>query len=197
MRRIALLLALAAAVAACGGDDLAPSEEPGTAVVEQSAEGVVQESADTLADVEDTEDASGTDAEPLAEVLLTAEAEISGESLIISGTATVPDGALIAYEITDSAWREGGFDEDGNPLGQWIEGNVPVESGTYSTKVNTNEMSPGEIEIWLAFQTILSGAEQPPEIVELYGSMGESITGPDVIETGGMKRVETTVTVTK
>ncbi len=120
-------------------------------------------------------------------VEVTLSAERSGEDIVISGTATVPDGALICYEVVhdygDEPWPAEPY---------FTEGNIEVQNGRYSARVPG--VPPGSNEVWVAFQTIVSGADQPAWVADTYGELGEKMKG-DVTQSGNMTRVEKTVIV--
>jgi hypothetical protein len=57
--------------------------------------------------------------------------------------------------------------------------------------------SPGKVELWVAFQTILgTSVEQPADVIAIYGELGEHMTGPSVVQAGDLYRVEDTATTT-
>jgi len=121
-------------------------------------------------------------------VALTLVAERAGGAVIFEGTTDLPDGALIAYEVS----RDYGDEEW--PANPWAtEGTVAVKRGAYRGRV---ENAPeGTIKVWVAFQTILGAETQPADVLETFGEMGEHLTGENVTEAGGLKRVELTATV--
>jgi peptidoglycan hydrolase-like protein with peptidoglycan-binding domain len=110
----------------------------------------------------------------------------SGSTISVSGTATVPDGAFVAYEVVPA---RGGM--------SMKEGAARVQSGRFSFDTNVSGFPSGPVEVWVAFVTILGGptydAKQPNAVIDLYGGMGQNITGPDV--TPGMLRLVEAVTI--
>jgi len=104
----------------------------------------------------------------------------SGSTISVSGTATVPDGAFVAYEVIPTL---GGM--------SMKEGAARVQGGRFSFDANVSGFPSGPIEVWVAFVTILGGptydATQPSSVLDLYGSMGQNITGPNV--TPGLLRL--------
>lgn len=113
---------------------------------------------------------------------------VDGDTLTVSGTATVPDGALIAWEAGDALTNKPGGQmafEDGTAL---------VTGGAFTFDVNV-EGWPSAIKVWVAFQTILgTSTKQPPEVVALYGEQGELMEG-DTVTSGTLKRVEKEIVV--
>lgn len=125
-------------------------------------------------------------------VNLTMKPTINDNILTVDGTANLPDGALLAYEIR----HEGLPTRTDVPIEKMFsEGNVEVIDGIWRISTDLSGWPSGEIEIWVAFQTILKGAEQPKEILEKYGELGENITGPQSVKTGDLKRAEIITTV--
>lgn len=124
---------------------------------------------------------AGPTADPVA-VTVTAAPAAAG-TLELSGTATVPDGALIVYEVTQ-------FPSDDLADDRLAEGSAPVKGGRYTAAVDVADFHSGQADVWVAFQTI----GQPDEVTELYGDEGQQITG-DVSEAGNLRRVEATTSV--
>ncbi len=124
---------------------------------------------------------------PSTRVSLDASGVMGGDTLTVSGTATVPDGALVVYKVTSP---------DGNEV---HEGGAKVMDGKFSFDVDTSVMPKGDIQVWLAFQMTSMrrfDAEQPREIIELYGQMGEKMAG-NTVNARGMTRVVKEFKVTK
>ncbi len=116
-------------------------------------------------------------------VAVTVTAAPAAGTLELSGTATVPDGALIVYEVTQ-------FPSDDLADDRLAEGSAPVKGGRYTAAVDVADFHSGQAEVWVAFQTI----GQPDEVTALYGDEGQQITG-DVSEAGNLRRVEVTTSV--
>lgn len=115
---------------------------------------------------------------------------VDGDRLTVSGTATVPDGALIAWEAGDALTNK--------PDGQMAfeDGTALVTDGAFTFDVNV-EGWPSAIKVWVAFQAILgTSTKQPPEVVALYGEQGELMEG-DTVTSGILKRVEKEIIVKK
>jgi hypothetical protein len=130
---------------------------------------------------------AGPTVDPVA-VTVTA-VQVGAGALEISGTATVPDGALIYYDVTQV------LPGDDIPV-RGTSGDTPVKGGQYRVVVAADdaaewdELRPGPADVWVAFQTI----GQPDEVTALYGDEGQQITG-DVSEAGNLRRVEATTSV--
>ena len=121
------------------------------------------------------------------DVIISFEPFISGKLLTINGAATVPDGAFIAYEVTS---------KDLPALEAFADGNAEVKDGKWVAMADLSKFPKGQIEIWAAFQTILgTTTHQPPEILRIYGEMGEKITGPQTKKSGDITRAEIVKTI--
>lgn len=107
---------------------------------------------------------------------------VDGDILSVSGTATVPDGSLIAWEAGDALTNK----PDGEMA--FEDGISLVTEGGFTFDVNVKGW-PSTIKVWVAFQTILgTSTNQPPDVVALYGEQGELMEG-DTIMSGTLKRV--------
>lgn len=121
-------------------------------------------------------------------VALTLEAERAGGAVVLTGTTDLPDGALLAYEVSRD------YGDEALPADPWWqEGTLAVEGGAYRAEIA--DAPRGTIEAWVAFQTILGEGTQPADVLETFGEAGERLSGENVSEAGGLKRVELTATV--
>jgi hypothetical protein len=78
----------------------------------------------------------------------------------------------------------------------FAEGNAVVVSGNYGAGVDVAGWPTGKVEVWVAFQTILSGnIKQPEEVVSRFGEQGEMLEGSNITRAGSKKPVETTATL--
>ncbi|HUM44336.1 MAG TPA: hypothetical protein PKI14_15435 [Fervidobacterium sp.] len=113
-------------------------------------------------------------------VELNLEPKMEGERLTIIGNTNLPDGAMLAYEIShvDAPFVEGFFKD----------GSVTVKNGQYEAEFDLTGWPKGKISVWVSFQTILAHGEQPEHVIEKYGEMGEYIEGENV-DLGALKRV--------
>jgi len=122
-------------------------------------------------------------------VSLQADAVREGNTVVISGTTDLPDGAYITYvmrrDYGDEPWPADFYLVDGDML---------VSSGKFEATLS--DVPEGKLEVWVAFQTILeTEIRQPEEIINRFGEMGEKLTGPNVTEVGDARRVEITITL--
>jgi hypothetical protein len=134
---------------------------------------------------------SGHSAPPVAEtsapptVSLTLLPTVRGDTLFITGSTDLPNGALIAYEIR----HEGAATRTDVPIKKLFqEGNATVTNGGYAATVSVNGWPRGKIEVWAAFQTVLgTDARQPAEVISRFGELGEKLQGNNVTKAGSMK----------
>jgi hypothetical protein len=126
-------------------------------------------------------------------VSLTLSPTLRGDTIFITGSTDLPDGALIAYEIR----HEGAARRTNVPIEKLFqEGNATVTNGAYAAAVSLNGWPLGRIEVWAAFQTVVgTDARQPAEVISRFGELGEKLQGNNVTKAGSMKRVEVTETV--
>jgi hypothetical protein len=118
-------------------------------------------------------------------VELTLSPRLSGRRLYIEGTGRSRTAPLIAFEVTPV-----------DPGVDTVEGTTAVRDSAFSEVVELTGWPPGEMEVWVAFQTILgTDASQPDHILELYGPMGERMVGAQVQQAGTLRRVETARTI--
>lgn len=119
---------------------------------------------------------------------LTLDAQLNNDILQVFGTANLPDGALVSYEISHEKFSVDFFKE----------GTIEVQNGKYEFSINVKKWPSGNIKVWVGFQTILGAEKQPQKVIDSYGEMGEKIPDPSAIELGGsFKRVEKELTVLK
>jgi hypothetical protein len=124
--------------------------------------------------------ASPTPPESAQVVQLSLLPYIAGKLLIVEGFTDLPNRAILMYEVSEVS-----------PNPTVVEGTVPVLDGRYARQVNLTGWHAGAITVWVGFQTQLDGAEQQPiEVIERFGEMGEFLYGENVNETDGFKRVE-------
>lgn len=113
-------------------------------------------------------------------VTLDAHARRDGGALVVDGRATVPEGALVSWEVVHAlhpSFRE--------------EGTAEVAGGRFTITLDTGGWPPGELEVWLGFQTVpATGARQPDAVLARYGHQGERMVGDQVVDAGVLRRAE-------
>lgn len=118
------------------------------------------------------------------DVELSIDGSFIGPRLNVRGTATVPNGAYVVYQLNGP---EGCTDCEAT-------GRVNVQNGEFAVSIDVSAWGAGEIRMWAAFQMPLVNAEQPTHVVELYGEDGGQMTG-DTVVVDGITRVEVEETV--
>ncbi len=132
---------------------------------------------------------AGCEEEQDTRVEFEASGSIVDDTIIVEGTATVPDGARIDYVLDDPI-----VDIDGEVF--LVRGDTIVNDESFRFEVSVEGWIGDSVEVWIAFQP--SG--QPSEVVSLYGSQGENIEGDNVVELGdptNVRRVEYEFTVSR
>ena len=105
---------------------------------------------------------------------------LEGNMLVVEGVTDLPNRTLLMYEVTQVS-----------PESQVVNGTMPVLDGRYARKINLTGWHAGTIAVWVGFQTRVDNSEeQPEEIIERFGEMGEFLYGENVTEAGGLKRVQ-------
>ena len=116
---------------------------------------------------------------PAYPVHLALKAKRSGAGLQMSGTADVPDGALVVCEV-----------EEKN--GAWISDDLSAEVRSGQWHANLAKVPSGRLDVWAAFTT--EGVKQPAAVVARYGRRGQRIANGKK-QYDGSKRVEILVHV--
>jgi hypothetical protein len=118
-------------------------------------------------------------------VHLTLSAQAQNNLLTFEGMTDLPPRTLLVYEVSEVSAAP-----------QVVNGTMPVLDGRYSRQVDLTGWHADTLFVWVGFQTLLSGNEQQPEeVIERFGEMGEFLYGDNVTETNGLKRVEVSQTV--
>ena len=118
-------------------------------------------------------------------VQLTLNPYVQNNLLMVEGTTDLPSRTLLMYEVSEVSAA---------PM--VLNGTMPVLEGRYARQVDLTGWHADTIVVWVGFQTLLGGNEQQPEeVIERFGEMGEFLYGDNVTETNGLKRVEVSQTV--
>ncbi len=127
-------------------------------------------------------------ADPVTErdprVELEASASVVDDVLIVEGSATVPDGARIDYQLDEPL-------ADLPDEAAFAGGNAIVSDESFTFEEPVTGLATDEVNVWISFQT----PGQPVEIVALYGEAGENIESDNVVEVEDIRRVEIEFTV--
>jgi hypothetical protein len=113
-------------------------------------------------------------------VHLTLNPSMQGSLLIVEGKTDLPNRTLLLYEVTEISAAP-----------RTESGTMPVLDGRYARQVDITGWTADTILVWVGFQTLLQGDErQPEEVIARFGEMGEFLSGDNVTEIDGLKRVE-------
>lgn len=109
-----------------------------------------------------------------------AQADWDQRVLRVEGRATVPNGAVISWQVAHALHPS--FYEDGV---------AEVADGRFAFTLDTSQWPRGGVELWVAFQTVpATGDRQPDAVVSRYGRAGEHMTGDQVVDVGVLRRAE-------
>lgn len=187
MKKLLFVFALILILAACGGE----SEKEEEASLDRDGDGSTETVDDGGAEEFDENDRDGdgktntVEEEISTKVELESNAEIDGNTIVIEGETNLPDDTLIAYEITNE-----------DDIDNFSDGEMVVSDGSYTEEIDVSDWSDGELRVWTSFQTVL-GDDQPDEIIEVFGELGENIEGDNVTEGEIMNSVESVITLNK
>ena len=134
-----------------------------------------------------------TGADPFVE--LDAWGRVEDDTLVVEGTATVPDDAMLAYVVIPMAG-------DGELIQETRTQSVTyVRNEEFSFRVPVAEWEGDKLNVWVAFYTTVTDTtgggvtiEQPAEVIQRYGEKGEFIEG-ETRQLGDVTIVEVAFTV--
>lgn len=113
-------------------------------------------------------------------VQLTLNPTLQNNLLMVEGNTDLPDRTLLMYEVSEVS-----------AVPKVASGTMPVLDGRYARQVNLTGWNADTIVVWVGFQTLLDGSEeQPQEVIERFGELGEFLYGDNVTQVNGLKRVE-------
>jgi hypothetical protein len=147
---------------------------------------------------------------PAPRIALTATLTVEGDTVLVSGTSNLPDGAVLVWELSRSIVdSEVPVDSEESV---WVSAGIAtVHSGAYEFTVSWGEkFSCGDtrpLELWVSYYPLADVAQrgalpaQPDSLYELHGERGELITGAvspaelvEMLSPPGSQRVERVVT---
>lgn len=130
----------------------------------------------------------GVEADSGTEVELAVSAKVMDDTILIEGTATVPDGAFVFYGLEPEACAADSLGPECSAGGA-----LEVHDGRFTGRAVVSAFPPGQVDVWVVFRVV--GNEQPSFVVETYGELGQNIVGPKVEETGPLRSVRALATV--
>lgn len=97
-------------------------------------------------------------------------AQINGRTLVVSGSTSLSDGAMI------EVWAD---DFGTGPNEHWATDpvNLTVTSGTFGRSFDLSAWGAGTVTVSAQFEI---GSGQPQDVIDRYGANGERLSGPDV-----------------
>jgi hypothetical protein len=118
---------------------------------------------------------------------------IEGSTVVIAGTTNIPDGSSVVLQLLQLDEYDASV-AAGAPIdsssSEWIElSSAKVSSGTFSAVFRVPGWPAGRIGCYAYFWMY---PDQPREAIRRYGTDGQSMNGPDVVQTedrGRMLRV--------
>jgi hypothetical protein len=120
-------------------------------------------------------------------VRLDLEARVEGRTIVIAGTTDLPDGVYLLWEVDTLAY--------GVP-GEIVQGEVRTAGGRFEDRVDVSGWPVGKVDVWVGFELFSdSDYQQPREVVDWFGPLGENLTGPNVRDMGDYRRVDDAVTL--
>ena len=112
------------------------------------------------------------------EASITPVVRLDGRSLMVEGTSTLPDGAVLDYGAA--------LDDLTDPS---ISKVTTVQNGRFAFAENLAGWPAGRASLGIGFG-VGSGTSQPQHVVDLYGASGERMTGPQVWTDSGDTMLE-------
>ncbi|GAB4321003.1 MAG: hypothetical protein Kow0010_01140 [Dehalococcoidia bacterium] len=153
------------ALTACGGSERTPADDSGTAAA--------------------TSERSPWPRQSLPTVDIGADGRVEGDKLLIRGFANVPDGALIAVQVTEA------------PSGAiLVSTTTEAAGGTFTLTVDIAGRGP-RFDVWVAFQDYLVNVRQPEHVRAIYGDRFEYLDGENVYRTRDRTGVAVQFTVAR
>ncbi len=121
---------------------------------------------------------------PPIETRVTATAVSDSRTARVSGTANLPDGAVLAVSV---------FPADPSAT-ITSDGQATVRDGRFAWTTDVSAFPPGPAEAYLSFG-IGWGVDEPLPVVLTYGLYGERLAGDQVWSDSGDRQLETSVPV--
>ena len=114
---------------------------------------------------------------------MTPVVRLDGRALLVKGTANLPDGAVLDYQV----WDEG-------RAGHAVNGVATVQDGEFNFWTDLSGWPAGEASVNIRF-AVGWDTTQPQNVVDTYGGSGERMTGEQVWSDSGDKHLELTIPV--
>lgn len=98
------------------------------------------------------------------------DASIYGRTLLVTGSTSLPDGALVQVWATDY-----GTDFDQHWTTDTLS--LTVSNGAFSRGFDLSDWGAGTVTVYAQFEVT---SDQPESVASRYGANGERLNGPDV-----------------
>ena len=97
-------------------------------------------------------------------------ASIYGRTLSVTGSTSLPDGAIVQVWATDDGT---GYDQ------RWTTDtlSLTVSNGAFGRSFDLSDWGAGTVTVYAQFEV---SSDQPESVVSRYGAKGERLNGPDV-----------------
>jgi hypothetical protein len=165
-RGIALvLISILAGASACSGS--------GTSASTVSPSSVSTAPPSSVADSQTPTTVGAAPRSPVT-VTMVPKAELSGNVLTVSGTTSLIDGSVLSWKM--------GRDEGERP--EYLSGETVVQDGRFSFEANV-ESIPGDNLYALLSLSFLPPTNQPEQVLEKYGELGQNLEEGDHVHRGG------------
>lgn len=104
---------------------------------------------------------------------ITPKVAVDGHVVRVTGTTNLPDGALINYFFLPEVGQGQVTDEHG--------GTTEVHGNKYEVTADLSDWPSGKVTVYNEFSVAYYGGnEQPQNVIDVFGSQGEHMSGPQV-----------------
>jgi hypothetical protein len=121
---------------------------------------------------------------PNVETHITAKVHVDGRVVTVSGEANMPDGAVIAYSVSQP--------ESDDPMS--VNGTTTVRGGHFVFEADASSLPRGKADVYMSFGVGWE-VDQPLNVVLTYGPHGERLSGDQVWSDSGDTLLELTVPI--
>ena len=124
-------------------------------------------------------------------ITLEAAASAQNETVTVSGTTNLPDGAILLITILSA-------DTETEVLG----GAAEVDDGAFHTSIalpadSGDAEADGRLVVEVTFEIVMEDQAQPPELIERFGAIGARMTGETVVQAEHGRRLVWRLPVTR
>ncbi|MFW5835856.1 MAG: hypothetical protein ACOCVK_00445, partial [bacterium] len=114
---------------------------------------------------------------------LEGRATVDGGRVIVSGSTSLPDGALLEVTVRDP---EGGLIPAEDP--------ILVRHGSFAASIAMPEgvhaaIDTDSSDVLVTFEIVMEDRSQPSELIERFGGIGQRMTADETAQTGHGRRL--------